>query len=814
MADIFVSYTSSDRDRAHWIARELEALGQRPRLYEEEVRGGDSFYAWMRQRLDAADHALCVISEAYLKARYSLDEFDAASKYAAEKDYNFLLPVVIERCRVPVITGHRVLCELFGMSDDEKRSRFRAFIAKSVPSSQIAVSAGLVSNIPIGVPRHFMGRDEPLADIDAALRQHEGRVAITALYGLRGVGKTVLAVAYAERHRGEYRATWWIRAETEAGMRADLVALGVRLAWVFADAKEEPALLMVMERLRREGEGILLIFDNATDADTIRPYLPRGGASRVIITSNAPAWRGVAEPVEIRVWPKEIGADYLIDRSGRTGERDAAEGLSGALGGLPLAHEQAGAYCERLDLPLAEYRQRFDAAPADMLDTGRDAPAEYHDRRTVAKTFALAIDEAAKLHPAAESLIINAALLAPEPIPLFLFAEAREKFGEPLASALTGDGLDEAIAALRTFALIDRESIADERDPAITINTIRLHRLVREVAAARHGIGREAAQRALLEAMAAVYPADVDEDPKTWPRARQLDALALALVDRDSALPNGAELPASSVMDRLASYRREALGAYAPARRLYEHALAIREKLLGAHHPDTAASLHNLAWLLWYQRELAAARPLYDRALATREIILGVDHPDTARSLNNLAMLLQAQGSFGEARPLYERALAICEKARGPEHPDTAKSLGNLASLLQEQGRFGDARPLYERALAIHEKALGPEHPVTATSLSSLGGLLHAQGKRGEARSLHERALGIREKALGPEHPDTAKSLNNLALLRYAQGNHTAARLLLQRAVAITEKALGPKHPTAVTFRKNLDAVRRPHPRR
>ena len=110
--------------------------------------------------------------------------------------------------------------------------------------------------------------------------------------------------------------------------------------------------------------------------------------------------------------------------------------MSEALGGLPLAHEQAAAYCERLDLSLAEYRKRFEAAPARLLDDARDAPAEYHDGLTVAKTFALAIDEAAKLHPAAEPLIVHAALLAPEPIPLFLFSEAREKFGEPLASAL------------------------------------------------------------------------------------------------------------------------------------------------------------------------------------------------------------------------------------------------------------------------------------------------------------------------------------------------------------------------------------------
>jgi hypothetical protein len=106
--------------------------------------------------------------------------------------------------------------------------------------------------------------------------------------------------------------------------------------------------------------------------------------------------------------------------TGRETERAAAETLSEALGGLPLAHEQAAAYCERLDISLAEYHKRFVAAPTRLLDDARHAPAEYHDGRTVAKTFALAIEEASKLHPGAEPLIAHAGLLAPEPIPLFL----------------------------------------------------------------------------------------------------------------------------------------------------------------------------------------------------------------------------------------------------------------------------------------------------------------------------------------------------------------------------------------------------------
>jgi hypothetical protein len=372
-----------------------------------------------------------------------------------------------------------------------------------------------LSNIPITIPRHFVGRDDALTAIEIELKRTAGPVAIMALHGLRGVGKTVLAATYAERHRNDYRATWWIRAETESTRRADLVSLGVRLGWITAEEKEEAALTAVMERLRDEGEGILLIFDKAPDADSLRAYQPRGGRAHVLVSSNSPVWRGVAAPVEIQVWPKNVGADYLIARTARRNERAAAEILSEALGGLPLALEQAAAYCERLDVSFDEYRKRFEAEPARLLDDERDAPAEYHDRLTVAKTFALAIDEAAKLHSGAEPLLIHAALLAPEAIPLFLFSEPRKHLGEPLASALAGDGLDEAVAALRGFALVDRETIVDERDPTITTDCIRLHRLVRQVGAARcTGEAQEKVRGVLVQALTAIYPGGIYNNQK------------------------------------------------------------------------------------------------------------------------------------------------------------------------------------------------------------------------------------------------------------------------------------------------------------
>jgi hypothetical protein len=81
------------------------------------------------------------------------------------------------------------------------------------------------------------------------------------------------------------------------------------------------------------------------------------------------------------------------------------------LGGLPLAHEQAAAYCEQLGVSLSDYARRFAATPARLLDDHKRAPAEFHDGQTVARAFALAIEQAALLHPAAEALIVHAASL-------------------------------------------------------------------------------------------------------------------------------------------------------------------------------------------------------------------------------------------------------------------------------------------------------------------------------------------------------------------------------------------------------------------
>ena len=91
--------------------------------------------------------------------------------------------------------------------------------------------------------------------------------------------------------------------------------------------------------------------------------------------------------------------------------------------------------------------------------------------------------------------------------------------------------------------------------------------------------------------------------------------------------------------------------------------------MLGERHPDTAASLNNLAKLVYEKVDYAAAKPLLKQALAIHKAVYGEHHPFYAISLNNLAVLLKGQGDYDAARPLYEQALAIRKEVLGGATP-------------------------------------------------------------------------------------------------------------------------------------------------
>lgn len=665
------------------------------------------------------------------------------------------------------------------------------------PRKHPASKPGPVANIPVALPLHFTGREAAMAAMGAALgRRRSAPPAgpqIVALHGMRGLGKTMLAAAFAAGEAARYRATWWVRAEAAATARADLAALAPRLGWAGREAPEALAFQATLDGLQREGDGVLLIYDNALDAASLRPFLPRTGAAHIVVTSNSNVWRAVATTVEPDLWPKDTGAEFLLARTDRSSERSAAAALSEALGGLPLAHEQAAAYVESLDIPLAEYLRRLDAAPIRLLDDPLHAPADYHGGLTVAKALHLAVEQAEARDPAAPELLRHLALLPAEPVPLALFRDGAAAFGPALAAAAAGERLEETLAVLRRLGLVRREAVPDERNPAVATESVVLHRLVRQIVGSQ--VPAEAASRmraALTGAMAVAYPADVFDNVATWPLARRLDSLAEALVVPSSAMAPGAEPAAIALLVRLASYRHGPLGAYEEASTLFEAALQLSEATHGPGHEMTATLLNNLALVLRDCGEPSQARPLHRRALAVREAVFGPGHPEVAVSLGNLANVTSECGDPAGAIPLLERALAIRQAHFGEESSQAAQFMNNLGRQLHLAGQPGRARPLLERALALRERLLGPDNPNTANSMGNLALLMLDAGEPGSAAELAERALRVTEAALGPQHPLITSVCAIYAQCLLAQAGPAVALPHAERALTLGASVLAP----------------------
>ena len=620
--------------------------------------------------------------------------------------------------------------------------------------------------------------------------------------GLGGIGKTQTAVEYAYRHRQQYRAVLWVRADTETSLVSGYRELAEVLGLPEKDESDSNKVAAAVRRWLGREPGYLLILDNADDPALVKPFLPPTPTAHVLLTSRAHNFDrlNIRRPITLPVLEPDEALEFLGKRTGREGsldpaEQDAARTLAGELGYLPLALEQAAAYMEEHEEPFTVYLDTYCEERLKLLDEMGPVTGEYPE--TVRTTWKRSFDAVVEASPASIALLRLSAFFAPDAIPYELILEGASELGEPLAPALASPpGGDHALN--RLFTLLTHHSLV-RRDPgARTYSVPRLVQavLLDELTAATR---KDLAERA-VKALNRTFP---DVEYANWPRCERLVSHALAArgwIESEDLL-----VPAAARLLNQAGYYLYVRARYAEAEPLYRRALAIWEVAPGRDHPDTAQGLNNLAVLLRIQGHLhGEAESLCCRALAIREKALGPDHPDTAQSLINLALLFQAQGRYGEAEPLLRRALAIREKALGPGHPDTAQSLNDLALLLQAQGRLAEPEPLYRRALAIWEKALGPDHPDTARSLDNLAYLHRAQGRLGEAEPLYRRALAIREKALGPDHPDTLGTRHHIAHWTGEAGDAREALRLCRELLPDRYRVRGPDHPETLTTRHSI----------
>jgi tetratricopeptide (TPR) repeat protein len=168
-------------------------------------------------------------------------------------------------------------------------------------------------------------------------------------------------------------------------------------------------------------------------------------------------------------------------------------------------------------------------------------------------------------------------------------------------------------------------------------------------------------------------------------------------------------------------------------------------------------------------------------------------HPDTLASLNNLAAMYRAAGRPRDAVPLAEEAAAVAE-AHG--HPETARFKASLGHTYLAAGQPEKALPLFEAYLAAERARLKPDDPRLGDVLARLGTDLLDHGRPAEAARFLRECLAIREKA-GPDAWTTSNARVLLGHSLFAQRKLTEAAPLLSKGYAGLKQREAELPPTA-----------------
>ena len=648
------------------------------------------------------------------------------------------------------------------------------------------VVTGEIPRQPLG----FVARDAQ-AELSQAAARAEIAV-VCAVTGLRGVGKTQLAAAYARsRVLDGWKLVAWVNAENRDTLLAGLARTAERagVADPLGDSLESARRLK--EHLQTRHDESLLVFDNANDPDELRPFLPAMGKTQVVVTTTRREFSELGEPVEVPVFSRPESVAYLSERTGLA-DPAGASAVAEELGDLPLGLAQAAATIRRQRLTYGKYLERLRMVPVETL-LGRVPGADYP--RSTAAALLISIDATEGSDPTGltKRVLRAVAALSPNGVPQDILNGLAGTDGSDLDGAL-----DAAIERCTAGSLLTWSMNGD---------SVIMHRLLGRVLRDRdqeEGRWHETVTAALQLLEPRFVPAEL-----AWAKREEGEQLAEqveALWEADLAARSAAsDLRVRMLRGRAwaVSQLREAANATGAIARGVQ-TLSDCKRVLGAEHPQTLSLGITLALAHRNAGQLVEAIAVAEQTLDVCARVLGADHPETLRAENALAASYRTAGRLSEAIALYRRTLASRIRVLGPDHRDTLLSQSSLGMSYRLAGQLSEAIALYEQTLADRRRVLGDDHPATMTTRNTLAGTYQAAERAEEAVALYETTLADRERVLAIDHPQVLRSRHDLAGGYLAVGRLGEAVELYGRVLADRERTLGAGHPATLATRKAL----------
>ncbi|MEG3958878.1 tetratricopeptide repeat protein [Microcoleus sp. herbarium2] len=693
------------------------------------------------------------------------------------------------------------------------------------------------NNIPGSGAVEFVGRTEQLSELHQLLEKNN-QVVIAAIAGMGGVGKTELAIQYAQGHAETYKGgiCWLSPKRGDIGVQIVEFAIAHFPNFTLPNGLTLAGQVQFCWQRWAEGQ-VLIVIDDVADYRQIKSYIPSESRFKVLITTRERLGKPLARLDLDVLKPKAALAllKSLVERERLKREPWVARNLCKWLGYLPLGLELVGQYlAQDEDLSLAEMLRRLKQKRLRHPALKNPEPT-MTAQLGVADAFELSWE---RLNDAEQRLGCLLSLLAPAPIPWKpngLQLAVSEKDAKAIKEALESQRITQEILEELENSL---EATEEAKNKLVRLNLLqpcgegiyRFHQLIREFFRQKLEALPEAEELKFylvgyIAALAKQIPDSPNHDEiniisPLIPHVKELvEEMSQYLSDSDFGYPftllisfyenqglyalaadscqffieklqtrfPGNLLLVTAVKNKLAIvYMLQ--GFYNEAERLCKNVLLTFKKYLADQHLWLINIQHELALIYIFQNRFNEAEKIL--LICSEEIVNNYDLDSFDKEEKS-----KINENISEDKKLAFIPILLQQSCKYQGIDILITVLNTLGKLYKDQGRYNEAEALLEKSLDIAKNLLDNNHRAIAAYKNNLASLYDVQGKYRQAELLFMESLDILKKLFGEHHPDVASVLNSLGNVYRSQENYNKAESFLKQALEMRKNCLSENHP-------------------
>jgi tetratricopeptide (TPR) repeat protein len=629
---------------------------------------------------------------------------------------------------------------------------------------------GTPNNLPLSGAIAFIGRESKLTELDQQL-QGKDRIAITAVQGMGGIGKTELALQYAITSLPEKNypgGICWLRSRDQEIATQIISFAKVNLGLNIPDDMQATEQVKFIWQRWPEGNSLIVI-DDVTDYNAIAPNLPPSDLRFKVLITTRQNFGASFTCINIEELSDEDAIALLKSIVGNErieSQRSDAELLCKWVGNLPLGLELLGRFLAgKEDWAIAKLLKQLESKRLEAR-----ALIETKTGMTASLGVAAALELSwAELNEQEQELAYLLGMFAVAPIPWNLVEQCFEAVDPDYIEDWRDEGL-------RDHSLIKR----------VGEGSYQLHQIVQEYF--RFKLQSYSQQTGHPKTSFCKTLVKISESIQETPSAQEMTDVESSITHIEELVIHWShELDENDLIWSYNGLSRfyAGKGLFAIAEKWARRCVENVKVKCGEESLAYAVSLNNLAIQNITQGHLEEAESNVIKAYE-----LNKDDPKSKEGnnkiLNNLAQVYLDKGRYQQALDLHQKVLTDRINFFSRSHPDVALSLNNIGRILNEINCHNEAESKIKEALKIL-KLFPNENRLIATCTENLGIAYLRQGRIDDAKTNFLQSLQMNESHLGERHPDVVYSLTNLAACFEGEGNYLEAKNILHRALDISQ---------------------------